>query len=165
MKESGSFGNAFNINMDDASVAMNIGVNSAFVKDNYYVFGGHSYGYKTLYQNKTYDIAAPFYDSYLFKYDPRNGPDCFYSANIRSGDINKLAQKYTNVRRDDGSKDWYSKTRPYGLFKQMNSYFDAYGAQYNGHFDLQKSFIMPRMCSQYSYNLTEGVQYYRGQKE
>lgn len=49
MKESGSFGNAFNINMDDASVAMQIGTNSAFVIDNYYVFGGQSFGYKTLY--------------------------------------------------------------------------------------------------------------------
>jgi len=47
----------------------------------------------------------------------------------------------------------------------MNNFFDAYGAQYNGHFDLQKSFILPRMCAQYSFNLTEGVQYYRGQKE
>jgi len=49
MKESGSIVSSYNINFDDSGISMRIGTNSAFVLGNYYVFGGHSWGFKTLY--------------------------------------------------------------------------------------------------------------------
>jgi len=76
------------------------------------------------------------YDSYLFKYDPRDGPTCMYQDSISTSNLKNYINKYTNERSNDDTYDWYSKTRPYGLFKKMNNYFNSYGAQYNGHFDL-----------------------------
>lgn len=49
MKESGQLMSGFNINMDTASVSLNVGDHSFFIKDDYYIFGGQSYGYKTKY--------------------------------------------------------------------------------------------------------------------
>lgn len=36
------------------------------------------FGYKTKYQNVTYDPVVPQYDSFVFKYDPEQDNECFY---------------------------------------------------------------------------------------
>ena len=84
MRESGQFVSGFNINMDTASVSLMLGTHSFFVQDEYYVFGGHSYGYKTKYQNKTYDVIAPTLDTFVFKFDPSSSAttDCFYTSSL-----------------------------------------------------------------------------------
>lgn len=68
--------------MEKADIGMKVGDGAFFVLNNKYVFGGMSYGFKTIYQNVTYDIDAPFTDSYLFNYDPNDGVECFYSAEL-----------------------------------------------------------------------------------
>lgn len=51
MKDDGRLTQGFNINMNDASIDLYIGVNSMFTADKHYIFGGYSWGYKTRYQN------------------------------------------------------------------------------------------------------------------
>jgi hypothetical protein len=98
------------INMEKADIGMKIGDGAFFVMGNQYVFGGQSWGYKTMYQNITYDPEAPFYDSYLFKYNPNDGVECFYSgelsaSKIKSSDVfqqfkNSEVQNKTTQNRD-----------------------------------------------------------------
>jgi hypothetical protein len=71
MRPDGRLLEAYNINMWDAEVDLHVGNNAMFAYENHYVFGGNSWGYKTRYQNSTYDTAAPDHDTYVFKYDPR----------------------------------------------------------------------------------------------
>lgn len=78
MKEDGRLLEAYNINMHDASIDLYVGNNAMFAYDNHYVFGGYSWGYKTRYQNSTYDTASPDYDTFVFKYDPTQREDCLY---------------------------------------------------------------------------------------
>jgi hypothetical protein len=72
----------YNINMDKADIGMKIGDGSFFVLGNHYVFGGQSYGFKTIYQNVTYNVESPTTDSYLFKYDPNQNVECFYTGQL-----------------------------------------------------------------------------------
>jgi hypothetical protein len=71
MKADGRLLEAYNINMQDASIDLYVGNDAMFAHDNHYIFGGYSWGYKTVYQNSTYDTASPDFDTYVFKYDPR----------------------------------------------------------------------------------------------
>ena len=45
----------------------------------------------------------------------------------------------------------------------MNNIFIGYQSKYSGAFDLLDSFKYPKMCASKSLNLTNGVNYYRGQ--
>jgi hypothetical protein len=96
MSPGGRFIDGFNINFDTASISFGIGGNSFFIQDNYYVFGGQSWGFKTNVQNSTYDIVTPTLDSYLMKYDPRDNPDCFYTATLSGSELTSLSTKYDN---------------------------------------------------------------------
>mmetsp|Transcript_12357 Transcript_12357/g.19196 ORF Transcript_12357/g.19196 Transcript_12357/m.19196 type:complete len:116 (+) Transcript_12357:1133-1480(+) len=87
MKESGQFMNGYNINMDTAAVSMIVGGNTLFVKDSQYIFAGHSWGYKTHYQNVTYDLVTPTYDSFVFKYDPFEDNECFYQDEVSGSSL------------------------------------------------------------------------------
>jgi hypothetical protein len=73
IKSGGQIMSGYNINMDKADIGMKIGDGAFFVLGEQYVFGGFSWGFNSIYQNVTYDIEAPFYDSYLFKYNPNDG--------------------------------------------------------------------------------------------
>lgn len=72
----------YNINMDKADIGMKIGDGAFFVLGNNYVFGGQSWGFKTIFQNVTYNVDSPTFDSYLFKYDPTENVDCFYTGTL-----------------------------------------------------------------------------------
>ena len=156
MSPGGRFIDGFNMNFDTASISFGIGGNSLFVQDQYYVFGGQSWGFKTKYQNQTYDIVTPTLDSYLMKYDPRDGPDCFYSASVSS--LDSLSTKYSDSQVAEKISDRY-------LLKKMNNLFLAYSSRYSGSFDLADTLKYPKMCADKSINMTDGVTYYRGQKE
>ena len=82
IKTGGQVMEGYNINMDKASIGLQIGDGSFFVLGNQYVFGGQSWGFKTVFQNVTYDVDAPTYDSYLFKYNPSDGAECFYTGTL-----------------------------------------------------------------------------------
>jgi hypothetical protein len=77
MKDGGTIMNGYNINMHTASVSMKLAENSLFVLNNYYIFAGQSYGYKTKMQNVTYSTSAPTLDTFVFKYDPSDSA-CLY---------------------------------------------------------------------------------------
>jgi hypothetical protein len=47
----------------------------------------------------------------------------------------------------------------------MNNLFIAYSSKYSGSFDLADTMKYPKMCADGSYNMTNGVTFYRGQKE
>jgi len=79
MKPGGVLTGAYNLNMWDASVSMGVGGNSFFVRGSDYIFGAQSFGYKTKYQNVTYEPTAAQLDSHVFKWDPSGGMDCFYT--------------------------------------------------------------------------------------
>jgi len=87
MKDNGEIKKGYNINFGTASISMGIGGNSLFVLDGEYIFGGQSYGYKTKYQNVTYDTVAPTYDSYVFKYNPDESGDCFFTDDLSARTI------------------------------------------------------------------------------
>lgn len=108
----------YSINMDSADIGMKIGDGSFFVLGNQYVFGGQSWGFKTLYQNVTYDIEAPTYDSYLFKYNPNEGGDCFFSGELNSYNLTKI-----NVFQQLSKQGVFvfSAAKNKGLFKQMDN--------------------------------------------
>lgn len=162
MRESGAFVSGFNINMDTASVSLNLGTHAFFVQDNYYVFGGHSYGYKTKFQNKTYDVIAPTLDTFVFKFDPTasSTTDCFYSSSLSGSQLNSLKTSFTasqiSVLDQDNSRY---------LFKKMNDLLLGYVSRYSGGFDLGDTIKYPKMCADKSENMTDGVTYYRGQWE
>jgi hypothetical protein len=82
IKTGGQIMVGYNINMDKADIGMKIGDGAFFVLGNQYVFGGQSWGFKTIFQNVTYNVDSPTFDSYLFKYDPSENVDCFYSGTI-----------------------------------------------------------------------------------
>jgi len=101
MKEDGRLQEAYNINFNDASIDMYVGVNAMFTVDNHYVFGGYSWGYKTRYQNSTYDIASPNFDTYVFKYDPFQREDCLYQATLSSSDLRSMTTNKFAYSADD----------------------------------------------------------------
>jgi len=77
------------------------------------------------------------------------------SSTLRSS---SLVKKY--YHDDVGSLDndrW--------LFKRMTNLYLGYSSRYSGAFDLLDTFRYPKMCAQTSMNMTNGVHYYRGQKE
>jgi hypothetical protein len=47
----------------------------------------------------------------------------------------------------------------------MGNVFLGYVSRYSGSFDLGDTLKYPKMCLDKSINMTEGVSYYRGQKE
>lgn len=49
MKTDGRMLDAFNVNMNDAAVSLHVGDDSMFAYGSHYVFGGQSWGYKTIY--------------------------------------------------------------------------------------------------------------------
>lgn len=77
MKDSGDIKRGYNINMQSASVSLNLAEHSAFMLGDHYVFGGQSYGYYTKMQNVTYDVSAPTLDTFVFKYNPSDA-SCLY---------------------------------------------------------------------------------------
>lgn len=93
MEESGSIIKGYNINNWDASVAMRLAENSAFVHGEHIIFSGMSYGYKTKMQNVSYDISSPTYDTFLFKYDPTPDRDiqCLYQSTMSSSELRNAA--------------------------------------------------------------------------
>lgn len=109
---------------------MGVGSGAAYVYRGSYIFGGQSIGYKTLYQNKTYDVEQPFYDTYLFNYNPRDAPDCIYNSYMTGNDVRAKVNKYVG-------NDYYTTSRQSSMFRKMNNYLVAYYAQYNGRFPLQ----------------------------
>jgi len=109
MKADGRLLEAYNINMFDAAIDLYVGNNAMFAHDNHYVFGGYSWGYKTVYQNSTYNVASPDFDSFVFKYDPKQREDCLYQAAISSGTLRDMTtdafSEYTkDILKLSGSK-------------------------------------------------------------
>jgi len=159
MRESGAIVEGFNINMDTASISLGVGDHSFFIKDEYYIFGGQSYGFKTKAQNKTYDIIAPEYDSYVFKHNPRTSLNCLYGDSMSRS---QLSQSSINMAYSGSQVEDISTNR--GLFRKMNL-FMGYTSRYSGSFDLGDTIKYPKMCADKSENMTDGVEYYRGQRE
>jgi hypothetical protein len=58
-----------------------------------------------------------------------------------------------------------SKDTDRWLMKEMNNLYMGYTSRYSGAFDLLDTFKYPKMCAFKSDNMTDGVQYYRGQNE
>jgi hypothetical protein len=59
MKDDGRLQEGYNINMGKAGISLHIGADSMFIHDGHYIFGGQSWGYKTRYQNSTFDVKQP----------------------------------------------------------------------------------------------------------
>jgi hypothetical protein len=89
MRPGGVLDAAFNINNGDAAISYQLGNNALFVIDNDFVWGARSYGFKTIYQNVTYNLTTTVLpltdqmDTHLFKYNPRgDSKDCFNNAEM-----------------------------------------------------------------------------------
>jgi hypothetical protein len=159
IKTGGQIMSGYNINMDKADIGMKIGDGALFVLGSQYVFGGQSWGFKTIYQNVTYNTESPTFDSYLFKYNPLDDNECFYTGELSRSKLtaSTVFQQFKN------SEVQNKTTNTRNLFKQMNNIFIAYQSRYSGAFPLLDTFKYPKMCAQQSLNLTNGVEYYRGQ--
>jgi len=160
MTPGGYFKGAHNINFDKAGVSLGIGTGAFFTLDSKYVFGGQSYGFKTKLQEVKPDASSPTSDSFLMKYDPEdsNSANCFYTADMSSSDLKYANTAYDNNQIADRSSDSY-------MFKKMSNLFVAWPSKYSGSFDLSDTMRYPKMCADTSVNMTDGVEYYRGQKE
>jgi hypothetical protein len=160
MRSGGSFVKGYNINMNTASVSLGIGTHSFYIRGDDYIFGGQSFGYKTKVQNSTYDVASPYLDSYVFKYNTQSETtgSCFYQAEFSGNELNSLVTKFTASEVADYDTDRY-------LFRKMGNVYLAYSSRYSGSFDLGDTLKYPKMCVDKSINMTDGVTYYRGQKE
>jgi hypothetical protein len=141
MKTEGRLLEAYNINMRDASIDLFVGNDAMFANENHYIFGGYSWGYKTVYQNSTYDIASPNYDTYVFKYDPRQREDCLYQAALSSSELRSMTTStfadYTKaILKLTQSEVVADLEHDRYLFKQVEGEFITYSSQYSGSFDL-----------------------------
>jgi len=116
-----------------------------------------SWGFKTNYQNVTYDLVTPTFDSFVFKYDPTENNDCFYNDEMRANQIRGVTTSISVSRVEDKTQSQ--------IFRKNNNQYLGYSSRYSGAFDLLDTFRYPKMCAQKSANLTSGVHYYRGQKE
>lgn len=90
MKENGNIMGGYNINFHDADIGFHVGDNSMFIHEDFYIFGGQSWGFKTKRQNVTYDITNPVYNSFVFKYDYKEedmNDNCFYQAKLSDNDL------------------------------------------------------------------------------
>ena len=160
MRESGSITGGYNINMDTAAVSIGVGGHSLFHDgEGNFIFGAQSWGFKTKYQNQTYDLVSPTLDTHVFKYSPEGDNDCFFRSSF-SGSEMKAARtaSYSNAEIAERDSDRW-------LFKKINNLFLGYSSRYSGSFDLGDTLKYPKMCATSSVNFTEGVQYYRGQRE
>jgi hypothetical protein len=54
-----------------------------FIHNNKLVFGGQSYGFKTKFQNQTYEPTAPYNDGFLFNMDLSQADDCFWTKEFK----------------------------------------------------------------------------------
>lgn len=158
MRPGGQYLKGLNINYYTASISLYIGGNSMFAHDNYYYFGSYSWGYKTKLNNVTYNIVTPTYDSHLFRIDPDTKVQCFYQDEFSGSDLQSLSTRYTYSQIAEKKNERY-------LLKKMSNLYLAYSSKYSGSFDLSDTLKYPKMCMDYSYNMTDGVTYYRGQNE
>jgi len=158
MAPGGQFLRGININYNTASISLMVGGDSMFVQDQYYYFGSYSWGFKTRLNNLTYDIVTPTYDSHLMRIDPDSNVQCFYKDEISGSNLQNLAVRFNQQAIADKKNDRY-------LFKKMSNLYLAYSSKYSGSFDLSDTLKYPKMCMDYSYNMTDGVSYYRGQNE
>lgn len=156
IKDSGTIVSGFNINMGDAAISIGVGGHSFFVLNDDYIFGAQSWGFKTKHQNVTYDVVAPYLDSHVFKMNPRDDSDCFYTSSFTSFEMASLTTSYSNDEVADIDNN------PQYLFKQIINQFIGYPSKYSGSFDLADTFRYPKMCATKSINMTDGAKYYRG---
>jgi len=94
MRPGGVLEAAFNINNADAAISYQLANNGLFIIQNDLVFGARSYGFRTIYQNVTYNLTTDVLplndqmDTHLFKYNPRgDSKDCFNNADMSQADI------------------------------------------------------------------------------
>lgn len=119
MNDDGRLQEAYNINMGKAGISLYIGGHSMFIKDGHYIFGGYSWGYKTRYQNSTFDVTAPDFDTYVFKYNPTEREDCLYQVTISSSGLRQetVTDPYTII--DDPKSTEYKIRAAAALKKKI----------------------------------------------
>ena len=106
MSPGGVLTGAFNLNYWDAAVSIGIGGQSFFIKGEDYIFGSQSQGYKTKYQNVIPSATDPQLDTSIFKWNPRGGVDCFYTADMSSRTIQEAVfDEPTGVNSMNGYTD------------------------------------------------------------
>lgn len=160
MLDGGLVSSAININYDKASITFGVASHSLFIKDGKLIFGGQAYGYKTRMQNVTYSTSAPTNDAFLFRLDTSTVSNCFFSDEMTMSAISDETTSYTNPSK------WYKKYTSgteANQFRAMRQ-FIAYNSRYSGSFDLLDT-AKGRMCASTSVNLTDGLTYYKGQRE
>jgi hypothetical protein len=137
MKPDGEYKKAINLNYDTASINFGVGTHSFFIHDGYYVFGGQSWGYKTYFQNVTYNLVSPTLDSHLFKFKPDGKANCFYQNDLAASKISGLFTRY------DKNDVFYKNVSNY-----MKNIFNlnAYTSKYSGGFSLSDTVKYPKMC-------------------
>jgi len=158
MRPGGQYLQGYNLNYYTASISMYVGGHSMFVQDDYIFFGSYSWGFKTKVQNVTYDIVTPTYDSHLIRFDPSSKVQCFYKDETDGSSLTALTTRYTDSQIVERNNDRY-------LFKKLSNLYFAYSSKYSGSFDLSDTLKYPKMCMDYSINMTKGIEYYRGQNE
>jgi hypothetical protein len=158
MRPGGQYLKGYNLNYYTASISMYVGGNSMFVQDNYIYFGSYSWGFKTKIANETYNIVTPTYDSHLVRFDPDSSVQCFYKDEMEGSSLQSLINRYSSNDITDKQNDRY-------LFKKNSNLYLAYSSKYSGSFDLADTLKYPKMCMDISQNMTDGIEYYRGQNE
>lgn len=161
MDPGGTFKGATNINYAAASIDFLVGGHSFFIHEGLYYFGSYSYGFHTNVQNKTYNIQTPTYDTHLFRYDPETNLQCFHQEDISAAALTGTTGYHMRHKYSAAA----DLTQVRDLLKKVNNLYLAWPSKYSGSFELLDSLRYPKMCADFSYNMTDGVQYYRGQKE
>ena len=128
------------------------------------MFAGQSFGYKTKFQNSTYDISAPTRDMFVWRLNTDKVDSCFYNDAITSYTLNaKDAMKA--LITTNGLSSYYKLYRGGTSDFQVRNQYIAWNSRYSGAFVLLDTMRYPRMCAKASNNMTDGVNYYKGQRE
>lgn len=131
-----------------------------------FYFAGHSYGYKTVFNEQRASTTTPFYDSYVYKYqfDREGIYKCLFEAEIDNSVAGRRLKMWSESSIGQQGVASVSTRQSDVKVVQQNKYFVPYTSRYSGGFPLLDTMRIPRPCAYKSMNMTT-VRYYRGQND
>ncbi len=128
-----------------------------YYHDGYVYYGGYLIGMKTLYQTFTYVDSET--STFIMKYmwDKPNDYSCLLEYDINASLLNAI----TTVT----SSGSIMTITSYTAITELRRTMTLYTSPYSGGFDLKDTFRMPVACAETTFNITESITYFYGQKK
>jgi hypothetical protein len=94
MEPDGKLKEAVNLNFGNAAITFGVAEHALTLRGDHLLFGGQTYGFRTRFQNMTYEPSAPYTDAHIFNLDLSLANGCFYSRTFDRIGIDDVTYEY-----------------------------------------------------------------------